>query len=799
MSSEELVGFWDISAKTSESKLKAKNGNDSSSASASDSERKKDKRSRRERGKGSSRRKHHEERRTARPVEYPMLNGLPVGFNMLRPNPYKVDTSGDTDERRGMYSPQYIHPHMYPHYAYMGPERPHRRHHRKGDHSHRKHSSRRKKHSGSEKKRSSRRSPSKQNEEKEAEKEVDRLSKLLDPDLYPPALAPPPRATLRNGPSTSEGAIKKAQDTFDLGSSDKRRRKAESRKSKERKESRKSKEPTLTEELIQEGANRLAAMDLDETSIRISRKRQKHRRRRRRQERANQEEGKEAPLKKETTELAPVSSSTIRGPPPDKTEKEAPVNLSQSRPKVRAAGRMKRSHQRRNSLPRNVRINVDTTGKKGFTATPVLEEHDDDGAADDEGKVPPPAPVMKERSVSFSDESPIPPSASPRSAELIGKREEEVTGSTKPVVKKETRKRNARRMSLLNVASSGIFRIRIVNGEMITGCYIRYTNESETKLCTRSGTTASRAEAMSTISLWKDKQTGKNTALSIQGVHLVPFLNVADLFEVLEKRYLDNGREKGGEFDIDDYSSDSDSDSESELKKTGGKSYEERATRGKIPSILKGLEIFKYAEVMRGDDGMSFDNKTRMMRARDVYARLLKDCSIHKHRYVGYVIAAITPKLNPKTVGELMRHQHEEIVQDCEQSPSSYQKSPIQTVAGCVLSNRYCPYYEETVRLKEDLLMKRSDLNRLMNRSDESITIIKEYAGKMEKFLEEKLEAERDATYYRGEWEEATKALEESEARLKDAEEPKEESERSLFSSAKRRREKKCKEPKIMM
>jgi len=305
-------------------------------------------------------------------------------------------------------------------------------------------------------------------------------------------------------------------------------------------------------------------------------------------------------------------------------------------------------------------------------------------------------------------------------------------------------------MSLLTVSFSGLFTVSI-GKELIAGCYIRYTDETETKLWTEPSS-ATRAGRVSVISLWRDQQTGKSSSFSIQGIHLVPFLSVDDLFEVLEKRYLDSGKERGHDFDIDDYEDDE---------------------YGKTPTVLRGVKMFKYAQVMKGDDGISFDNKTRMMRARDVYACLLRDCSVHKHMYAAVVLAAISSKMSPKKIGEIIKKQHEEIVKDFGDGKSrrSIRCGNVeQSLAGCVFSNRYCPYYEENARLREDLNTEREENQIMRKQSAESVRIAGDFSTRIESLVKGKFDAEREARYYKTKWEESQDVIRAMSEEAKDLE-----------------------------
>lgn len=390
----------------------------------------------------------------------------------------------------------------------------------------------------------------------------------------------------------------------------------------------------LTMEEFDQGARRLATLDLDENSIRISRKQRKKRTEERRKERPG---------------------SAIH------------------------------TFSSKRSTPRNGHIPPDDDDERPKTARPSRK-----------GK----------ESV---------PSSSPRAISSS-----EITPKTR--ISKEVRRENARRLSMIQVSFSGAFSIYVKGKEqVITGCYVRYVDDTETKLWTELSS-ADRAGRMSVLTLWKDEQTGKASSFAIQGIHLVPFLSVDDLFELLEKRDLNSGEDRGHDFDIDDYDD------------------------GKTPTILRGIKIFKYAQVMKGDDGVSFENKARLMRARDVYARLLQDCSIHKHAHAAIVLAAISSKMNPKKIGEIIKKQHEEILKD---------GSRRDVLAGCIFSKRHCPYYEEITRLNEDLMASRQEVQIMRDQNataSKSTTIITE---ELDKLVEAKVDAERASRYYKTKWEEA--------------------------------------------
>jgi hypothetical protein len=313
------------------------------------------------------------------------------------------------------------------------------------------------------------------------------------------------------------------------------------------------------------------------------------------------------------------------------------------------------------------------------------------------------------------------------------------SGSLPKKISKDLKSEHARRMSMINdVSFSGAFTI-CVGAKVVRGCYIRYTDETETRLST-GASSATRAGSVSVISLWKDEQTGKNSSVSNPRLHLVPFLSLEDLFEVLEKRYMDDGKEKGNDFDIDDYSSEGDAEH-----------------FGKVPDVLKGLTTFKYAQLMKADDGLSFEGDAKLMRARDVYARLLLDCSIHMHRHVGYVMACISSKLNPKTVGEIIKSQHEKMIGGLTQEEVASLESVKRIIPGCTYPKQYCPYMEESKRLKEELKTKHEEVLTVIESipSEDNGKMVTQLNERVDELVVQKLQLEKDVRRYKLELEES--------------------------------------------
>lgn len=204
------------------------------------------------------------------------------------------------------------------------------------------------------------------------------------------------------------------------------------------------------------------------------------------------------------------------------------------------------------------------------------------------------------------------------------------------------------------------------------GCYLKYVDASESVIWTPD----SSRRGKRTI-FWGGKAPVR-----------VAYLRVEDLFHALEPTNLADGN-RNADFDPDDYTS-------------------EDGVWTKVPAVLAGVPTTEYNKAQWHEDCWTFDAGTMMMKARDVYERLIRDAMAHKHYYSASIAVCISSRVAPSRGWTILRSIQERLSSQFVSKgicPEDF------SFAGCAFPHMVCFYQEHASWLKEELAQARKERN----------------------------------------------------------------------------------------
>lgn len=261
----------------------------------------------------------------------------------------------------------------------------------------------------------------------------------------------------------------------------------------------------------------------------------------------------------------------------------------------------------------------------------------------------------------------------------------------------------------------------------------------------------------------------------IRGVYVsvdnIALLYVQDVVKALSKMDIGTGgfsRKDMWSSESSDRSSTSESEEEEEKYKKDHRDAELKSKTLKeliesIPCFLKGLEIVyykgsekesiilpecpynenTYIPLMNAKNVYENIIKTPMMRANDVYGRLMKEASIHKQRYIFGLIACIEPYISDSLLLSNIRSIQKRVARDfCNKNQT---KGGSTMLPGCIFVKGRCAYWEETRKMRKELAMKEESRQQslrifsIMREDFQNITQMNmEYSSMNERLLKEK-------------------------------------------------------------
>jgi uncharacterized protein YjiS (DUF1127 family) len=191
-----------------------------------------------------------------------------------------------------------------------------------------------------------------------------------------------------------------------------------------------------------------------------------------------------------------------------------------------------------------------------------------------------------------------------------------------------------------------------------------------------------------------------------------------------------------------------------------------------IPKIIQGIDVVYYQgsdkettvapEGIENDDGsltplIQAKNvyedimRTPMMRANDVYCRLLKEASIHRQRYIFGLLACLEPYIPDSLLVYAVRNVQKRVARDFKgtgQAPTGTTMLP-----GCIFVKGKCVYWDEVKRVRKQFKdQKREKENlwnafcELSNQWKESARMNQQYAEMSDRLLKDKEEYGRRIT-----------------------------------------------------
>lgn len=198
-----------------------------------------------------------------------------------------------------------------------------------------------------------------------------------------------------------------------------------------------------------------------------------------------------------------------------------------------------------------------------------------------------------------------------------------------------------------------------------------------------------------------------------------------------------------------------DSSSSSSSSSTSGEEEEESGEKeASIPSILEGIEVVydnawsfvpdasadssSMVVVEKAKEAHEANVGVAMVRAKDVYAKLLLDGSIHHRRIVFGLAACLAPYVDDKDLCEAIRKVHENVASRFIAPSGKHKRHMAPT--GCMLTESGCRFIDESNALRKQVKECRVQNMRAFTAMTRTNDLVEEVKNMTKKYAVENLE-----------------------------------------------------------